>query len=95
MKVHKIRLLDNKYEVDIANQLVKKCIEAKIDFIQERLQELNKNNIEEKDYLKSRILDLKAQMRSLDLFMEFYDGEDVEIEVGATIVMSVKQPEYA
>jgi len=95
MKVHKIRLLDNNYEIVVANQLVKKCIEAKIDFIQERLQESNTITIEETERLKSRINELNAEMRSLDLFMERYDGEDVELEIGATIVMSVKQPEYA
>jgi hypothetical protein len=91
MTVHKIRLIDNTYDLKIANQLMSKFIETKIEFIEECIKETAVENTKEISQLKSRIEDLKAEYRSLDLFVENYDGENVEMEIGSTIVMSIKE----
>jgi hypothetical protein len=39
MTVHKIRLIDNTYDLKIANQLMSKFIETKIEFIEECIKE--------------------------------------------------------
>lgn len=91
IQVHKIRLIDNTYDLNIANQLLSKFITAKIEFIEDRIKALDKSNKGEIDQLNIRIEDLKAESRSLDLFIENYDGENVEMEIGSTIVMSIKE----
>ena len=68
-----------------------KFIETKIEFIEECIKETAVENTKEISQLKSRIEDLKAEYRSLDLFVENYDGENVEMEIGSTIVMSIKE----
>jgi hypothetical protein len=90
MQVHNIRLIDNTYDLDIADQLLKKFIDAKIDFINDRIKETDPSDKEEIRQLELRIKDLKAESRSLDLFIEDNDVENVEMEIGATIVMSIK-----
>jgi hypothetical protein len=40
-----------------------------------------------------RISDLNSESRSLDLLIEEHDGEHVEMEIGCTIVMSIKKIE--
>lgn len=91
MQVHKIRLIDNTYDLNVANQLLSKFITTKIEFIEDRIKALDPSNKEEIDQLNIRIEDLKAESRTLDLFIENYDGEDVEMEIGSTIVMSIKE----
>ena len=93
MQVHKIRLIDNTYDLDIADQLLKKFIDAKIDFINDRIKETDPNQKGEIMDLELRIKDLKAESRSLDLFIEENDVENVEMEIGATIAMSIKNLE--
>jgi hypothetical protein len=93
MKVHNIRLIDNTYDVEIAYQLLKRFIETKIAFIKDRINETDLNNEDEINQLESRIKDLKAETRSLELFIENYDGEHADMEIGSTIVMSVKYKE--
>ncbi|GAB4167174.1 MAG: hypothetical protein Tsb0033_29140 [Winogradskyella sp.] len=93
MRVHKIRLIDNTYELDIANELLRKFINAKIDFIKDRIKETDASDKDQISQLESRIKDLRAEIRSLDLFIENYEGENVEMEMGSTIVMSIKNIE--
>lgn len=93
MRVHKIRLIDNTYELDIANELLRKFINAKIDFIKDRIKETDASDKDQISQLESRIKDLMAEIRSLDLFIENYEGENVEMEMGSTIVMSIKNIE--
>ncbi|MEX0996890.1 MAG: hypothetical protein WDZ45_07565 [Flavobacteriaceae bacterium] len=93
MNVHKIRLIDNTYDLLIADELLKKFIAAKIAFIENRIKETDATHKGEINELKSRIKDLIAESRSLDLFFEEHDGENVEMEIGCTIVMSVKDNE--
>lgn len=93
MNVHKIRLIDNSYDLEIANQLLKRFIEAKIAFIQDRIKETDPSDNEAIHRLELRIRDLKAETRSLDLFFADYEGENVEMEIGSTIVMSIKHLE--
>jgi hypothetical protein len=93
MQTHKIRLIDNTYSLDIANELLKKLILAKIDFLEDRIKQLDVNDTEEINQHKARIEDLKAEARTLDLFIEEYDGENVEMEIGSTIIMSMKNVE--
>jgi len=93
MKVHKIRLIDNSYDLEIANQLLKRFIETKIAFLQDRIKEAAANDQEVINQLALRIKDLEAETRSLDLFFEEYEGENVEMEIGSTIVMSINHLE--
>lgn len=93
MQVHNIRLIDNTYDLDSADQLLKKFIGAKIAFINDRINETDPNDKDEIEQLELRIKDLKAETRSLDLFIEDNDVENVEMEIGATIVMSIKNVE--
>ncbi len=93
MRVHKIRLIDNTYDLDIAKELLDRFLSEKMAFIEDRINETNPNDTEEIDQLKLRISDLKGEMRSLNLFFEEYDGENVEMEIGSTIVMSIKDIE--
>lgn len=95
MQVHNIRLIDNTYDLDVADQLLKKFIDAKIAFINDRINETDPSDKEEIRQLELRIKDLKAETRSLDLFIEDNDVENVEMEIGATIVMSIKNIESA
>ncbi len=90
MHVHNIRLIDGTYDLEIANQLLKKFIAAKIAFIENQIEKADTNDTDEINQLKSRLVDLKAETRSLDLFVEEHDGENVEMEIGCTIVMSIK-----
>ena len=91
MTVHKIRLIDNTYDLKVSNQLLSKFIAAKIEFIEDQIRETDPENKEVISQLNLRIDDLKAESRSLDLFIENYDGENVEMEIGSTIVMSIKE----
>ena len=91
MTVHKIRLIDSTYDLKVSNQLLSKFIAAKIEFIEDRIKETAPEDIEEISQLNLRIEDLKAESRSLDLFIENYDGENVEMEIGSTVVMSIKE----
>jgi len=93
MRVHKIRLIDNTYDLGVAEQLVKKFIAAKISFIEDRIKETPFEDKDQINQLKSRIQDLKAETRSFDLFIEENDVENVEMEIGSTIVMSIKDVE--
>lgn len=93
MRVHNIRLIDNTYDLEIANQLLKRFIDAKIDFINDQIKKTDVNDQDEISQLESRIKDLKAETRSLDLFIEDFHGEQVEMEIGSTIVMTIKNIE--
>lgn len=93
MRVHKIRLIDNTYDLDISKNLLDRFLSEKMAFIEDRIKETDPEDTEEIDQLKLRISDLKAEMRSLNLFFEEYDGENVEMEIGSTIVMSIKDVE--
>lgn len=91
MRVHKVRLIDHTYDIGIAGELMHRFIDAKIGFIEDRIK--NGCDQSEINQLKGRIEDLQAEKRSLDLFMDTYDGEDVKMEVGCTIVMSIQKNE--
>jgi len=90
MSVHKIRLIDHTYDLETAQQLLKKFIDAKIAFINERIEAINSDQQAEIDLLTSRLKELKAEQRTLDIFMEDFEGEHVEAEIGSTIVISIK-----
>lgn len=90
MKVHKIRLVDNVFDLLTADELINMFIAAKTAFLENRIMETDANNKKAINQLKSRINDLKAESRSLKLFIEAHEGENVELEVGSTIVMSIK-----
>jgi hypothetical protein len=91
MQVHNIRLIDNSYDLEIAKQLLDRLMSQKIAFMEDRINELDSNKVDEINQLKLRISDLKAECRTLDLFIEEHDGEHVEMEIGCTIVMSIKK----
>jgi len=93
MQVHNIRLIDNTYDLNVADQLLKKFINAKIAFINDQIKATDPKDKDEIKQLELRIQDLKAETRSLDLFIEENDVENVEMEIGATIVMSIKKIE--
>jgi len=93
MQVHNIRLIDNTYDLNVADQLLKKFINAKIAFINDQIKATDPKDKDEIKQLELRIKDLKAETRSLDLFIEENDVENVEMEIGATIVMSIKKIE--
>lgn len=95
METHNIRLIDNTYDLDIAKQLLEGFLAQKVAFIEDRIQETDPANQTELNQLKARITDLKAESRSLDLYFEEHDGENVEMEIGCTIVMSIKNMENA
>lgn len=92
-RVHKIRLIDNSYDLEIAEQLLGRFISQKIAFIEDRIKETDPNHKDELNQLKLRIDDLKAEKRSLNLFIEEFDKENIEMEIGCTIVMSAKNIE--
>lgn len=91
MQAHNIRLIDNSYDLDIAKQLLEKFISQKIDFIKDRINETDPNDVQERDALNVRLSDLKTERRTLDILFEEHDGEHVEMEIGCTIVMSIKK----
>lgn len=93
MQTHKIRLIDNSYDLLIADELLDRFISQKLSFIEDRINETDPNDLDEINQLKSRISDLKAERRTLDLFIQEHDGEHVEMEIGCTIVMSIKKIE--
>jgi len=93
METHHIRLIDNSYDLEIAQQLLDKFISQKIAFIEDRINETDPNDDDELNQLKLRISDLNYESRSLDLLIEEHDGEHVEMEIGCTIVMSIKKIE--
>lgn len=93
MQAHNIRFIDNAYDLEIAKQLLDRLISQKIAFIEDQINKTNPNDSNEINQLKLRISDLKAETRSLDLLIEEHDGEHVEMEIGCTIVMSIKQIE--
>lgn len=89
MQTHKIRFIDNSYELGNANELLNRLILQKIDFIKDQI--LETEDVTEMNQLKQRIIDLKAESRSLDLFIQEFEGEKVEMEIGCTIIMAIKQ----
>jgi len=93
MQTHHIRLIDSSYDFEIAKQLLDRFISQKIVFIEDRINETDPNDDDELNQLKLRISDLKSECRSLDLLIEEHDGEHVEMEIGCTIVMSIKKIE--
>jgi hypothetical protein len=93
MQAHNIRLIDNSYNLEIAKQLLDRFISQKISFIEDRIHETDLNDDDEINQLELRISDLKAERRSLDLLIQEHDGEHVEMEIGCTIVMSIKKIE--
>jgi hypothetical protein len=93
MQTHKIRLIDSSYDLLIADKLLDRFISQKMSFIEDRMNETDPNDIDDINQLKLRISDLKAERRTLDLFIQEHDGENVEMEIGCTIVMSIKKIE--
>lgn len=91
MEAHNIRFIDNSYDLEIAKQLLDRLISQKIAFIEDRIDETDSKEVDELNQLKLRISDLKAERRTLDLFIQEHDGENVEMEIGCTIVMSIKK----
>ncbi|PKG41641.1 hypothetical protein [Psychroflexus sp. MES1-P1E] len=91
MQTHHIRLIDNSYDLEIAQQLLGRIIFQKMAFIKDRINETDPNDYDELDQLKTRISDLNSECRSLDLLNEEHDGEHVEMEISCTIVMSIKK----
>jgi hypothetical protein len=93
MQTHKIRLIDSSYDLLIADKLLDRFISQKMSFIEDRMNETDPNDIDDINQLKLRISDLKAERRTLDLFIQEHDGENVEMEIGCTIVMAIKKIE--
>jgi len=91
MQSHNIRLIDHSYDLEIAKKLLDRFIFQKIEFIEDRISETDPNDMDEINDLKLRISDLNAELRSLDLLIQEHDGEHVEMEIGCTIVMSIKK----
>lgn len=89
MQAHNIRLIDNSYDLEIAKELLERFISQKIAFIEDRMLDAHVTE-EDRSELQVRINDLKAERRSLDLLIEEHDGEHVEMQIGCTIVMSIK-----
>ena len=95
MKSHNIRLIDNTYDLDIARQLVEGPLDQKMRFIEQLLNDSDPLDVMTKVNLEGRLEDLKAEKRSLELLMDEYDGEHVEMEIACTMVMSLKRLEVA
>ncbi|TXD80630.1 hypothetical protein ESY86_20365 [Subsaximicrobium wynnwilliamsii] len=93
MQTHHIRFIDNSYDLEIAEQLLSRIISQKIAFLEDRIKETDPDDEDELNQLKLRISDLNAECRSLDLLIKEHDGEYVEMEIGCTIVMSIKKIE--
>lgn len=90
MLAHNIRFIDSSYDLGSARELLYGLIAQKIRFIENRIDEIP-DDAAEIGQLRTRISDLKAERRSLDLLIEEHDGEHVEMEIGCTIVMSIKK----
>ena len=58
MQTHHIRLIDNSYDLEIAQQLLGRFISQKIAFIEDRINETDPND--ELNQLKLRISDLNS-----------------------------------
>lgn len=93
MQAHHIRLIDSSYDLEIAKQLLDRFISQKIDFIEDRINATDLNDHDEIAQLKLRISELKSERRSLDLLIQEHDGELVQMEIGCTIVVSIKKIE--
>lgn len=91
MLVHNLRLIDNSYDFDIARELLNGLISQKIMFIENMINETNRDDQEEMKQMRIRSSDLRTERRSLDLLIEEHQGEHVEMEIGCTIVMSIKK----
>jgi hypothetical protein len=93
MQTHHIKLIDDSYDLESAQQLLNGIIFQKMAFIKDRINEADSLDNNELNQLKLRLRDLNSECRSIDLLMEEHDGEHVEMEIGCTIVMSIKKIE--
>lgn len=91
MQSHNIRLIDNTYDLDIARQLLDGLLTQKITFVKNMIRTIDPVDVVEMSQLESRLEELKAEKRSLDILLEEFDGEHAEMEIGCTVVMSVRK----
>lgn len=64
-------------------------------FIEDLLNDSDPLDSANRINLEGRMEDLKAEKRSLELLMEQHDGEHVEMEIGCTMVMSLRRTELS
>jgi phosphatidate phosphatase PAH1 len=64
-----------------------------MSFLKDRINETDPNDLDKNNQLKLRISDLKAERRTLELFIQEHDGKYVEMEIDCTIAMSMKKIE--
>ncbi len=88
MQSHNIRLIDNTYDLDIARQLLDGLFTQKIAFVEDLI---HASEPMELNALETRLEELKAEKRSLDILLEEFDGEHAEMEIGCTVVMNVRK----
>ncbi|NVK75093.1 MAG: hypothetical protein HWE24_16610 [Oceanospirillaceae bacterium] len=93
MKNYQFRLIDNAYNSEDASELLMALVAEKIRFLKEKISRLEDNS--EQAQYEQRISELKAELRTLDLMLDEYDGEEVDFGIRCSVQMTVKTPEFS
>ncbi len=95
MKTHKIRLIDSTYGADSAREVLNTLLNDKIKFLNHKIFSMEERFGADTDHMKNRIEELRQEKRDLELLFEEFDGEQIDFEIGCTLVVQVKKAEMA
>jgi len=91
MEYHQFKLIDSTYDVDGAREVISSLVSHKINHIQKHILSVEERFGEDTSHFKKRIQKLQEEKRSLELFLENYEGENVMLDVSC--MASVRKPE--
>lgn len=95
MKSHQFKLIDSTYDVDGAREVLTTLISNKINFIKKHMLSIEERFGSDSSHFEKRIQKLREEKRSLELFLENYEGEEVSLDVSCTASLRVNVPEMA
>lgn len=95
MKSHHIRLIDSTYPVEQAYEVLISLIEDKIRFINNKIFSLEEQYGSAPAHMKKRISELKQEVFELRSFLDAFDGEEAEVNIGCTVSINVHTNQLA
>ncbi|KAB2810057.1 hypothetical protein [Phaeocystidibacter luteus] len=92
MKNYQFRLIDSTYSSEDASELLMALVSEKIRFLNEKISTLETGSEQKTHHLETRIRELKSELRTLELMLDEYDGEEADFGIRCSVQMSVKTP---
>lgn len=90
MNAHHIKLIDNTYSIEESMEVLSTLIQDKINFLKQKNFSVEEKTGKSSPVMIKRASELKSELAELDRFLTQFEGEEIAVNIGCTIAVSVE-----